>query len=112
VRRKQLLGHDSDVLAATAAYKLTFHALVSLAIPAFVIHTAVHKSHALFSMDAFAAMPRAVKFGPTVVGLGLIPFMPLIDEPAEHVLEAAFDRAWPAWRVGHVPHGHIDHKAD
>ena len=85
---------------------------MSLAIPAFVIHTAVHKSHALFSMDAFAAMPRAVKFGPTVVGLGLIPFMPLIDEPAEHVLEAAFDRAWPAWRVGHVPHGHIDHKAD
>ena len=52
---------------------------------------------------ALTALGRAVKFGPTVVGLGLIPFMPLIDEPAEHVLEAAFDRAWPAWNLSAPP---------
>ena len=106
VRRKQLAGHDTDVLVATGAYKLTFHAICSLAIPAVLIHTAVHKSHTLFSAEAFAAFPRVVKFGPTAVGLGLIPLMPFIDEPAEHVLDAAFDAVLPKWRIGNAPHGH------
>ena len=46
------------------------------------------------------------RFGPTAVGLGLIPLMPFIDEPAEHVLDAAFDAALPKWRIGNAPHGH------
>ena len=28
-------------------------------------------------------------------GLALIPLMPYIDEPVEHVIELAFDKAWP-----------------
>ena len=96
VRRKADLGHGNDVLLATCAHKLVFHAAVSLALPAVIIHSAVHRSHALFAKETFAHLPRLVKFGPSAVGLGLIPFMPLFDEPAEHVLEAAFDRVWPA----------------
>ena len=49
-------------------------------------------------------MPRVVKWGPSAVGLGLIPLMPLLDPPAEHVLEAVFDQVWPAWRIGEKPH--------
>lgn len=79
---------------------------MSLALPAVLIHSAVHRAHSVLSKEAFAAFPRVVKFGPSAVGLGLIPFMPLFDEPAEHVLEAAFDRVWPAWRVGEPEHHH------
>ena len=32
---------------------------------------------------------------PSLVGLVLIPLMPLLDEPAEHLLEHAFQRLWP-----------------
>ena len=43
VRRKADLGHGNDVLFATCAHKLVFHAAVSLALPAVIIHTAVHR---------------------------------------------------------------------
>lgn len=108
VARKRLLGHGDDVLLATGVHKLVFHAAVSLALPAFIIHTAVHKSHAALAKEAFAKMPRLVKYGPTAIGLGLIPFMPLVDPPAEHVLDAAFDALWPCWREGELPHGKHD----
>ena len=49
-------------------------------------------------------MPRVVKWGPSAIGLGLIPLMPLLDPPAEHVLETAFDAVWPVWRVGEPRH--------
>ena len=36
------------------------------------------------------------RWGPVVTGLALIPALPYtIDEPCEHVCEAAFHRLWP-----------------
>ena len=33
---------------------------------------------------------------PSVIGLAIIPFLPVVcDEPVEHLLEHAFDAAWP-----------------
>ena len=110
VRRKADLGHGNDVLLATCAHKLVFHAAVSLALPAVIIHSAVHRSHALFAKETFAHLPRLVKFGPSAVGLGLIPFMPLVDPPAERVLDAAFDAVAPCWRQGELPHHHDKHE--
>ena len=104
VKRKMDAGHPTEVLLATGTYKLVFHGLVSLAMPAVIIHSAVHQAHDLFAREAFSKMPRVVKWGPSAVGLGLIPLMPLLDPPAEHVLEAVFDKVWPAWRVGEKPH--------
>jgi hypothetical protein len=104
VKRKMDAGHPTEVLLATGTYKLVFHGLVSLAMPAVIIHSAVHQAHDLFAREAFSKMPRVVKWGPSAVGLGLIPLMPLLDPPAEHVLEAVFDRIWPAWRIGEKPH--------
>ena len=104
VKRKYDDGHPTEVLLATGTYKLVFHGLVSLAMPAVIIHSAVHQAHDLFAREAFATMPRVVKWGPSAVGLGLIPLMPLLDPPAEHVLEAVFDKVWPAWRIGEKPH--------
>lgn len=34
-------------------------------------------------------------WGAVAVGLGLIPAMPLIDEPVEHGIDMAFDYVWP-----------------
>ena len=104
VKRKMDAGHPTEVLLATGTYKLVFHGLVSLAMPAVIIHSAVHQAHDLFAREAFSKMPRVVKWGPSAVGLGLIPLMPLLDPPAEHVLEAVFDKVWPAWRIGEKPH--------
>ena len=104
VKRKMDAGHSTEVLLATGTYKLVFHGLVSLAMPAVIIHSAVHQAHDLFAREAFSKMPRVVKWGPSAVGLGLIPLMPLLDPPAEHVLEAVFDQIWPAWRIGEKPH--------
>jgi len=106
VRRKQLAGHPNDVLLATGCYKAVFHGCVSLALPAVIIHTAVDQSKKLFSLEAFSGLPRVVKWGPSALGLGLIPLMPLLDPPAERVLEAVFDRVWPVWRVGEPEHHH------
>ena len=36
-----------------------------------------------------------VRWVPTVVGLCCIPFLPYLDPPAEKVIDAAFDYAWP-----------------
>ena len=104
VKRKMDAGHSTEVLLATGTYKLVFHGLVSLAMPAVIIHSAVHQAHDLFAREAFSTYPRVVKWGPSAVGLGLIPLMPLLDPPAEHVLEAVFDKVWPAWRIGEKPH--------
>mmetsp|Transcript_8880 Transcript_8880/g.29328 ORF Transcript_8880/g.29328 Transcript_8880/m.29328 type:complete len:248 (+) Transcript_8880:61-804(+) len=107
VRKKQLQGHPNDTLFATGAKHFVFHAAVSLAMPALVIHTAVHQSHNVFERPTFATFPRIQRFGPTVIGLGIIPFLPLVDPPAEYAIDWVFDKFWPAWRVGEEPH----HKA-
>jgi len=110
VRRKHHLGFDSDVLVGTAAHRLVFHAAVSLALPAVIIHTAVHRSHAFLERPVFETMPRLHRYGPTLVGLGIIPFLPILDHPAELLLDATFDKVWPKWRLGQESHD--GHKCD
>lgn len=111
VRRKHLLGIDNDVLLATGAHRLIFHAAVSLALPAVIIHTAVHQSHKLFLMPVFETMPRVHKYGPTAIGLGIIPFLPILDPPFEYILDAGFDKVFPRWRLGEDP-SHHHHKKE
>lgn len=43
----------------------------------------------------FVRMSRFTKWGPCVVGLSIIPFMPLIDEPVEELIDGAFLKFWP-----------------
>ena len=95
-------GIPTEVLLATGTYKLVFHGLVSLAMPAVIIHSAVHQAHDLFAREAFSKMPRVVKWGPSAVGLGLIPLMPCSIRR-----RSAWRRSstpWPAWRIGEKPH--------
>eukprot|EP00434_Breviolum_minutum_P041125 symbB.v1.2.036580.t1/scaffold5197.1/size29901/3 len=96
-RRYQQEGSREEV-AAACAHTAVFQTVASLALPAVIIHTCVHQSQHLFDTPRFASMPRVGRYGPSAVGLAIIPFMPLLDPPCEHVIDALFDRVWPAWR--------------
>lgn len=69
----------------------TFQALASLALPALVIHQTVH-----FAKLGFQKLGRFTKWGPSIVGLSLIPLLPVyLDEPVEHAVEYGFHHYGP-----------------
>jgi hypothetical protein len=122
-----LRGRTFRVLR-TLLFFSVFHSVATMLLPALVIHSSVHYAevavHALLPTAAPAAAAAAAaatttaaaatgaiakgdalrlavrKWLPSVVGLMLIPLMPLLDEPAEHLLEHLFQRAWPLSRRG------------
>jgi len=74
------------------AHQSTFHALASIGLPFLIIHTAVHFAHTATKKSP----PAVARWGPTVVGLLLIPLLPFVcDEPVEHALDYAFEKGWP-----------------
>ena len=80
-----------------AVHTTVFQLIASLALPAFIIHSGVHGAHRLCHK-----MNRFTKWGPTVVGLGMIPFLPAcVDYPAEVAIDTAFAYAWPHPRGQH-----------
>mmetsp|Transcript_11256 Transcript_11256/g.38361 ORF Transcript_11256/g.38361 Transcript_11256/m.38361 type:complete len:204 (+) Transcript_11256:1026-1637(+) len=84
-----------------AAHAATFQGLASLLVPAVVIHQSVHATQRLTKGT------RLARWGPTAVGLGIIPFLPsTVDPPVEAVIDRAFEWAWPEAGPGH---GHQDH---
>jgi fission process protein 1 len=87
----------------------TFQAFASLAIPAFLIHQSVH-----LAKTAFHRLGRFTKWGPSVVGLSVIPLLPLcLDEPVEQVVEWGFHHYGPwAAKRGHEEDGHDKKKQD
>jgi fission process protein 1 len=83
-------GLSDTVVLRTAVHATVFQFLASLAMPYVIIHTAVKKS-----TTQFVKMGKFVKWGPSIVGLSLIPFLPLVDEPAEFLIDGFFDKVWP-----------------
>ena len=74
----------------------TFQLLASIVGPFAVIHTAVDQSSKFFKK-----INKFKKWGPSVVGLSLIPILPMIlDEPVEHGLEWAFGNYGPWAKSG------------
>jgi fission process protein 1 len=104
--RKHRDGHGTDVVAATCIHTATFQGLASLALPAAIIHTAVHQTQHFLEKPQFAKNTALVKYGPSAIGLAIIPFLPYTDPPIEYVIDAVFDKVLPAWRVGEDPHHH------
>eukprot|EP00300_Choanocystis_sp_HF-7_P040916 c7508_g1_i1.p1 GENE.c7508_g1_i1~~c7508_g1_i1.p1 ORF type:complete len:211 (-),score=23.90 c7508_g1_i1:66-698(-) len=78
--------------ARAACHSATFQTLASLIVPAVVIHTTVHQSQRVFRLVPNVKIAR---YGPSGLGLAVIPFLPLVDEPIEHGVEWCFDKAWP-----------------
>ncbi len=78
-----------------------FQAVASIAVPFAIIHTAVAAGKKLFQK-----IGKFQKWGPSVIGLAMIPFLPMyLDEPIEHGLEKGFEKYGP-WAKPH--HAHKD----
>ena len=81
----------------------TFQALASLLLPAVVIHQSVH-----VAKKAFTKIGRFTKWGPSLVGLSIIPLLPVyLDEPVEKAVEHVFHHYGPWAKKDHAG---VDHK--
>ena len=85
-------GASSEAVARVAAHATIFQGVANIAVPSLIIHQGVH-----LAQNAAAKLPkgRLAFWLPSLVGLALIPLMPLIDHPVEGAIDAGFDYAWP-----------------
>lgn len=90
---KTAMHADNYDLAMGVTKRAIFQSVASMALPSLTIHSVVKYSNKLFKSHAIF---RPVKvWGPTVLGLGMVPFLPVMfDEPSEHVLDYAFGQVW------------------
>lgn len=71
-------------LGLVTVKRAVFQGLASMALPAFTIHSAVKYAGRQF---ATAKSPVLKRWGPTAVGIGIVPFLPyLFDEPVSRGL--------------------------
>lgn len=78
-------------------HSAVFQSLGTMLAPAVIIHTVVHQSE-----RALHAMKRTSRFGPTAMGLAVVPFLPYIaDPPVEIAVDWVFDKVWPVPGGGH-----------
>ena len=80
-------------VARVVLFMSLFHSIATMLIPAVAIHEAVHLAMVL--LKRAAASPSVQLWVPTMVGLSLIPALPIVDEPLHHALKRLFDRLWP-----------------
>ena len=94
-------GHKMT-MAQCLVERSSFQFVASLAGPAIIIHTAVD-----IAKKATLKLGMFQKWGPSVVGLACIPLLPTyLDEPAEHYIEAGFEK-WGPWAKNlNTGHGH------
>jgi fission process protein 1 len=70
-----------------------FQGLASVLLPFGIIHTTVSVGKKIFGK-----IGRFTKFGPSILGLSIIPLLPLyLDHPCEQAIEYGFERYGP-WR--------------
>ncbi|CAO1614882.1 unnamed protein product [Parajaminaea phylloscopi] len=83
---------ENGYIALVATRRAVLQSIISMALPAFTVHQTVH-----YSAPAFRKLftnHKVQALGPTVLGLSLIPFFPLLfDEPGERVIDGVFDYA-------------------
>ncbi|WVQ84089.1 hypothetical protein IAT38_006234 [Cryptococcus sp. DSM 104549] len=77
-------------LALVAVKRSVFQGVASMALPAFTIHTAVRYAGRAFAKSANPTMRR---WGPTAVGIGIVPALPyMFDHPVEQATDFIFDK--------------------
>lgn len=84
-------------MAQCVVERSVFQGLASIAIPFGIIHTTVS-----FGRRLFEKIGRFQRFGPSILGLSVIPLLPLyLDEPIEHAIESAFEKFGPWSKKDH-----------
>jgi fission process protein 1 len=83
-------NEPQEMVARTFLQRTIFQGLASLLLPAITIHTVVDVAAKQLKNTRYG------KFGPTFVGLAVLPLLPVVyDEPIEHGMEILFDKVWP-----------------
>ncbi|KAI9096461.1 mitochondrial 18kDa protein, partial [Phlyctochytrium arcticum] len=81
-------GLEDKEVARVVVQRSVFQGLASLFLPAVTIHTVVDVTGKLLKNRPKTTM---VRWGPTVAGLVVVPFLPVMfDHPVEHLVERAF----------------------
>ena len=89
----RLAGSGTARTLRSAIQASVFHTIATMAIPAIIIHSVVH--HSTHLLHALKLGESAIAgWGPTALGLILIPAMPLFDPPVEVAVEGVFKRLW------------------
>lgn len=91
--RNAAKGKGAGPVAVTreVVHETLFQLIANLLLPTGLVHLIVHHSADLF-FDGMGG--AAAKWGPTVVGLAVIPFLPLLDPTLEHIIGAVFNALW------------------
>ena len=88
-----LAGKPNETIARTAVHATVFQVIASVLVPSLIIHQAVHMAQ--HAVHGRIPPGRIATWLPSVFGLCLIPLLPYVDEPCEHLIEVAFDKVWP-----------------
>lgn len=85
-------------MAQLLVERSAFQGIASIAVPALIIHTTVDVSKHMFKR-----IGRFTRWGPSALGLAVIPFLPLyLDAPVEHGVEWFLHKYGPwASKSGH-----------
>eukprot|EP00050_Salpingoeca_kvevrii_P012400 m.22331 g.22331 ORF g.22331 m.22331 type:complete len:218 (-) comp3993_c0_seq2:268-921(-) len=102
-------GYSPMGIFRTFAHSATFQGVASVALPAVAVHQTVHLASRVLKRFK-TSHPRVYGYGPTAVGLALIPLLPtLIDHPVEKIIDRAFEMFWPAPSHERMPSEHATH---
>eukprot|EP01125_Pyxidicula_operculata_P005387 TRINITY_DN1920_c0_g1_i1.p1 TRINITY_DN1920_c0_g1~~TRINITY_DN1920_c0_g1_i1.p1 ORF type:complete len:188 (-),score=21.93 TRINITY_DN1920_c0_g1_i1:75-638(-) len=93
-------GGTAMEVTRTVISRGIFQSVASMALPAFTIHSVVNVSR-----KAFDKVGKFQKWGPSAMGIGIIPALPfMFDHPVEWVVEKTFDTLWPVENKKHKHH--------
>ncbi|KAL8287451.1 hypothetical protein RQP46_003309 [Phenoliferia psychrophenolica] len=82
---------QGSVVGLTMAKRAIFQSTASMLGPALTIHSVVKYSAKYIAASNIKSV-KVKAWGPTVLGLSIVPALPFIfDEPVEHVVDAGFD---------------------
>jgi fission process protein 1 len=93
VKRRGNKSENGEPMTVTQVVveRSVFQLFASIALPFAIIHTTVD-----VAKKVFTKMNKYQKWGPSIVGLSIIPLLPICcDEPVEHALEWAFSQYGP-----------------
>ncbi|KAI9022679.1 mitochondrial 18 KDa protein-domain-containing protein [Hyaloraphidium curvatum] len=100
-------GTTGSDLREIVVKRAVFQSMASMALPAFTIHQSVHLGS--WAFKKYSTNPVMRRWGPTVLGLAVVPFLPYIfDEPVEIAVEKGFNMAL-GWKERLHSHGHEQH---
>mmetsp|Transcript_4067 Transcript_4067/g.7401 ORF Transcript_4067/g.7401 Transcript_4067/m.7401 type:complete len:219 (+) Transcript_4067:72-728(+) len=88
----------NQAVVAVCAHTAVFQFVASLALPAVIIHTVVRQAQLAIDTPSVRRWPRLFRYGPSSLGLSIVPFLPLLDPACEQAVDVLFDTCWPSWR--------------